>query len=144
MSRPVEALGRLAGRVTGRMVETVPADLILDHVDLDAFVDRIDINRLLDRVDVNRLLDRIDTERLLERIDLDALLRTVDVEELVRRSGVPEIVVESQTRLAGSLLDLIRRQFAGLDAVLGKVVDQLLRRDVPAQPTMPVLLREQL
>lgn len=165
--RPVAALGRLAGKVTGRVVETVPPDLILDHIDVDALVDRVDMNRILDRVDVNhlldrldldrvldrvdpnhildrvdpnRLLDRIDPNRLIERIDLDELLRSVDVEALVRRSGVPGLVVESQTQLAGSLLDLIRRQLAGLDAVLDRVVNRLLRRDVGSQPTTPRLL----
>ncbi|WP_371402856.1 RDD family protein [Kribbella sp. NBC_00662] len=137
--RPGGVLGRFAGKVTGRVIETVQPDVVLSHVDLDALLDRIDINRVLDRVDldalidridVERLMDRVDVERLLDRVDLDRLLERVDIEALVRRSGVPQIVVESQTRLAGSLLDLVRRQLAGLDALLNRGVARLLRRQV--------------
>lgn len=138
-ARPGGVLGRFAGKVTGRVIETVQPDVVLSHVDLDALLDRIDINRvlnrvdldaLIDRIDVERLMDRVDVERLLDRVDLDRLLDRVDIEALVRRSGVPQIVVESQTRLAGSLLDLVRRQLAGLDALLNRGVARLLRRQV--------------
>jgi uncharacterized RDD family membrane protein YckC len=137
-ARPGGVLGRFAGKVTGRVIETVQPDVVLSHIDLDALIDRIDINRvlsrvdldaLIDRIDVERLMDRVDVERLLERVDLDRLLERVDVESLVRRSGVPQIVVESQTRLAGSLVDLGRRQLAGLDAILNRGVTRLLRRE---------------
>lgn len=50
-------------------------------------------------------------------MDLDALLRDVELEGLVQRSGVPDIVAQSTSRVAGSALDLARRQLAGLDAV---------------------------
>ncbi|MER7251453.1 RDD family protein [Kribbella sp. NPDC000426] len=148
-SRPGGVLGRLAGKVTERVVETVQPDVVLSHVDVDALVDRVDLNRALARVDLNQLLervdldqllehvdlnvvlDRIDVDRLIDRIDVDRLLERVDVQSLVRRSGLPQIVVESQTRLAGSLLDLVRRQLAGLDAILNRGVTRLLRR-VPA------------
>ncbi|TKK76383.1 RDD family protein [Kribbella jiaozuonensis] len=137
-ARPGGVLGRFAGKVTGRVIETVQPDVVLSHIDLDALLDRVDINRvlsrvdldaLIDRIDVERLMDRVDVERLLERVDLDRLLERVDVESLVRRSGVPQIVVESQTRLAGSLVDLVRRQLAGLDAILNRGVSRLLRRE---------------
>ena len=42
---PGQLLGRLAGKVPGRVVETVQPDVILQHVDADALVDRIDLNR---------------------------------------------------------------------------------------------------
>jgi hypothetical protein len=160
IGRPAAALGRLAGRVTGHVVETVDPDAILAHVDLDLLLDRIDVDRILDRIDVDRLIDRIDADRLIGRVDLDrlierldldrilaavdldALLREVDVESLVRRVGVPGIVVESHSRLAGSFLDLIRRQLAGLDVVLDRVVNHLLRRDAKSQPTGPPALAE--
>jgi hypothetical protein len=151
ITRPAAALGRLAGKVTGRVVETVDPDVILAHVDLDVLLDRIDVDRILDRVDMDRLIgrvdldhliDRLDLDRILAAVDLDALLREVDVESLVQRLGVPGIVVESQTRLAGSLLDLVRRQLAGLDVVLDRVVNRLLRRDARSQPTGPRGLAE--
>jgi hypothetical protein len=157
---PAGALGRLAGKVTGRVVETVDLEVLLDRVDLDALLDRIDVDRILDRVDVDRILDRVDVDRLIGRVDLDrlidrfdlnrmlaavdvdALLRDLDVESLVQRLGVPGIVVESHNRLAGSLLDLIRRQLAGLDVVLDRIVNRLLRRDATSQPAGPRGLAE--
>jgi hypothetical protein len=55
----------------------------------------------------------------------------------VRRAGVPEIVAESTGRVAGSALDLARRQLAGLDVVVDRVVTRLLRRDPATQPVGP-------
>ncbi|GAA1520981.1 hypothetical protein GCM10009741_22360 [Kribbella lupini] len=158
MTRPGAVLGRLAGKVTGRVVESVEPDVILSHVDVDALLDRvdldrliarvdlegvldrIDVQRLLDRIDVQRLLERVDVQRLVERVDLNRVAASLDVELLVRRSGLADVVVESQTRLAGSLVDLVRRQLAGLDTVLDLVVVRLLRRDPRALPTAPPLL----
>lgn len=150
-------LGRMAGSVTGRLVDAVD-DVVLDNVDLDAVLERIDVDRLLDRIDVNRVLDRVDTTRLLDRVDVDRLLDQVDVDRLlarvdveaflegvdleaiVRRSGVPDIVAESTGRVAGSALDVARRQLVGLDVLVDKVVDrgvdQIFTR-VLRRPPMP-------
>lgn len=105
--------GRVAGKVTERVVETVQPDLILDHVDidslaarvdLDALLDRVDVNRLLDRVepdrllervDANQLLDRVDPNQLLDRVDIEALVSRLDIHALVARSGVGGVVSES-------------------------------------------------
>ncbi|MFI5694581.1 RDD family protein [Kribbella sp. NPDC051586] len=125
------------GRFAGKVVETVQPDVVLSHVDLDALLDRVDLDRLLARIDLNQLMDRIDVDRLIDRIDVDRLLERVDVESLVRRSGLPEVVVESQARLAGSVVDLGRRQLAGLDAVLNRGVTRLLRRE-PARRSRTV------
>lgn len=125
-------LGRAAGAFTGKVVETIPPDVILDHIDVDA---------LLERVDVNRVLDRIDMDRLLARVDMDALLRNVDVETLVRRSGVPDLVAESTGRLAGGALDFARRQVVGLDTILVGMIATVLRRPVADAPTAPPALR---
>jgi len=114
------------------MVETIPPEVILDHIDVDALLDRIDVNRLLDRVDVNRLL---------ERVDIEALLRDVDIEELVRRSGVPDIVAESTGRLAEGALDIARRQIVGLDTLLVGVIGTVLRRPAAGIEAAPPELR---
>lgn len=140
---PRGLLGRVAGSVTGRMVDAVD-DLVLDHVDVDALLERVDVNALLDRVDTTRLLDRVDVDRLLEQVDVDRLLDRVDVDRLaaridverllagvdleaiVRRSGIPDIVAESTGRVAGSALDLARRQLVGLDVLVDSVVDRVV------------------
>lgn len=162
--RPKGRLSRLAGAVTGRVVETIDPAVVVDNLDIDHVVDRIDVNRLLDRVDVDRLLqrvdvndlldrvavdellDRVDVDRLLDRVGVDALLERVDwdrvlarvdLEAAVRRAGVPEIVAESTGRMAGSALDLVRRQLVGLDILVDRIVARILRRDVSTQPVGP-------
>lgn len=169
-------MSRLAGAVTGRVLDTIDPDQVvdridvehvvgrvdvnrllervdvnavldrvdvnrlLDRVDLDRLLDRVDVDRLLDRVDPDRLLDRVDPDRLVGRVDMEALLKRVDVEALVRRGGLPEIVAESTGRVAGSTLDLARRQLVGLDAIAARLVSRLLKRD-PGEPGPPVLVR---
>ncbi len=135
-------LGRVAGRLTDRALDVVDVQVVLDHVDIEALLDRIDPDRLLDRIDMNRLLDRIDLEKVLARVDMNALLAEVDLEALVRRSGVPDIVAESTGRMAGSVLDVARRQLAGLDTVVDRFVDRLMRRPAGSRPSAPPLLRE--
>jgi uncharacterized RDD family membrane protein YckC len=162
-------IGRVAGAVTGRVVETVDPDIVIEHidvnavvermdvdallqridldallgqVDVDAVLDRVDLDRLLDRVDVNAVLDRVDIDRLMNRVDMDALLRRVDVEAIVQRSGIPEIVAESTSHMAGSALDLARRQLVGLDVVADRLVDRAFRRTDEARHEGPPLLTE--
>ncbi|TIC88837.1 hypothetical protein E8D34_04050 [Nocardioides sp. GY 10113] len=136
-------LGRAVGAVTGRMVDAVPPEVVLDHIDVDALLDHVDINHLLDRVDANRLLDRIDVDRLMDRIDVDrllarvdiqALLADVDLEDVVRRAGIPDVIAETTGTLAGRSLDVARRQLVGLDAVFANLVDRILRRPPLEQP----------
>jgi len=121
-------LGRVAGAVTERVVDTVDPDIVLQHVDINALLSRVDLDAVLARVDMDALLARIDLNTLLADVDLDALLRNVDLEALVRRSGIPDIVAESTYSMAGSALDLARRQLVGLDVVVDRIVDRLMRR----------------
>ncbi|SDJ86997.1 Uncharacterized membrane protein YckC, RDD family [Nocardioides sp. YR527] len=121
-------LGRVAGAVTEKVVVTVDPDIVLEHVDLNALLSRVDLDAVLARVDIDALLARVDLNTLLADVDMDALLKDVDVEALVRRSGIPDIVAESTYSMAGSALDLARRQLVGLDVVVDRVVDRLMRR----------------
>lgn len=123
--------GRVAGAVTGKMVDVVPIEEIIEQVDVDALLERVDVNRLLDRVDVDRLLDRVDIDRLLARVDL---------EELVQRAGIPDVVADTTGQLAGRTLDVARRQVVGLDTVVSGIVDRLLRRRGPAPVGPPALV----
>ena len=143
MSAPGKGIiGRVAGVATGRVVELVDPDVILEYVDLDLLLERIDVQKVVDRIDPNVLMDRIDLQRLLSRvdldevlagIDLDELLARIDVEALVQRSGVPDVIMASTGRFAESALDLARRQVVGLDTLLDRGLDRLLRR--PPDPT---------
>ncbi len=135
-------LGRVAGRLTGRALDIVDPQIVLDHVDIERMLERIDINKVLDRIDANRLLDRVDLERVLARVDMNEVLAGVDLEALVRRSGIPDIVAESTSQMAGSALDVARRQLAGLDTLVDRLIDRLLRRDSGTRPITPPLLED--
>ncbi|MCB0919313.1 MAG: RDD family protein [Actinobacteria bacterium] len=129
---------RLLDRVDpDRLLDRVDPDRLLDRVDPDRLLDRVDPNLLLDRVDANRLLDRVDPNELIARtdlnaamaeVDLDAMLARVDVRELVERAGVPEIVRESTGHMAGSLLDIARRQIVALDQILMRLTGAVFHR----------------
>jgi uncharacterized RDD family membrane protein YckC len=122
-------LDALLARVDlNQLLARVELDPLVARVDPNAVVERVDPDALLDRVDVNALMARVDLNRLLTGVDLDALLRNLDLEALVRRSGIPDIVAESTYSMAGSALDVARRQLVGLDVVADRVVDRLMRR----------------
>jgi hypothetical protein len=122
------------------LLERIDIDRFLDHVDVNRLLDRVDVNRLIDRVDVNSLVDRVDPNRLLAQVDFDAILDNVDLEAAVRRAGVPEIVAESTGRVAGSALDVARRQIAGLDLVVDRLIDRLFGRGPGVQQGPPALV----
>jgi uncharacterized RDD family membrane protein YckC len=140
------------------VLDRVDVNRVLDRVDIDALVARVDVDAMLARADVNALLDRVDADRLLHRVDLDRvaagldidaimnrvdlerLLAEVDLEALVRRAGIPELVADSTGQVAGSALDLGRRQLVGLDVGIGRAIQRLLGRDPDALPAGPQVL----
>ncbi|MEN8234890.1 MAG: RDD family protein [Actinomycetota bacterium] len=160
-------LSRVATRATGAVVDIVDPDVIIDQVDVDALMDRVDVNALLervdpniildavdvnalmdrvdvdailDRVDVDELLDRVDVNALMDRVDVDALLARVDVEDLTNRAGIPDIVRESTGELAGSALDIVRRQVVAVDHIAGRTTYRLTGRDPNKRPKSPPAL----
>jgi uncharacterized RDD family membrane protein YckC len=103
---------------------------------------RVDLEALLQRVDLDAVLSDVDLNALLARVDLNRLLADVDLEPLVRRSGIPEIVADSTSQLAGSTLDVVRRQVAGLDYWVNRLVATLLRRPADSVAAAPPALAE--
>ena len=150
---------KVFSRATGVVVDAVDPDAIIDNVDVNALMERVDVNALLDRVDpqvlldsvdVNSLMDRVDVEALLDRVDvdalmsrvdIDALLDRVDVKELTDRAGIPDIVRESTGALAGSALDIVRRQIVAVDQIFERTIYRLIRRDPSARPVSPPALK---
>lgn len=139
-------LSRFTKRATGVVVDAVEPDDILGKVDINSLLDRIDVNdlldrvdpdALLDRVDVNRLLDRVDVNALMERVDVDALMDRVDVEAIVERAGIADIVMESTGALAGSAIDVFRRQLVSLDTITGRFAYRIRGRDSATRPVAP-------
>ena len=111
-----------------RLLDRVDPDRLLDRVDPDRVLDRVDPNLLLDRVDPDRLLDRVDLNAAADRIDMDRIIDRVDVAAVIERAGVPEIVRESTGHMAGSALDVARRQVVALDQVLMRLSGRIVRR----------------
>ncbi|MFV9671655.1 MAG: RDD family protein [Acidimicrobiia bacterium] len=149
---------RVFSRATGVVVDAVDPDTIIDSVDVNALMDRVDVNALLDRVDpqvlldnvdvdalmdrvdVDALLARVDVDALMSRVDIDALLDRVDVKELTDRAGIPDIVRESTGALAGSAMDVVRRQVVATDQIIGTATWRFIRRDPETRPIAPPAL----
>jgi uncharacterized RDD family membrane protein YckC len=137
-------LNSLIGRVDlQQLLEGLDLDPVLGKVDLQALLERVDLNVLLSRVDLNVLLAQVDVNQLLDQVDVNRALAEVDIEALVGRSGIPEIVAESTSQLAGSTLDVARRQVAALDFWVNRVVDRLMRRPAGSVPASPPALAEE-
>ena len=130
-------LSRLTSRATGVVVDAVEPDAVIEKVDINALLDRVDVNALLDRVDVNRLLDRVDVNALMDRVDVDRLMDRVDVQEIVDRAGIADIVAESTGALAGSAIDVFRRQVVALDVIVGNATYRAVGRDPSTRPEAP-------
>lgn len=133
-------LNRVASRATGAVVGMVDIDAVLEEVDIDALLARVDINALLERVDIDRLLERVDVNELLDEIDLDRLMAKIDVKDLAERAGIPDIVRESTGALAGSAIDVFRRQVVALDTVIGATAFRLTGRNPASRPASPPTL----
>jgi uncharacterized RDD family membrane protein YckC len=149
---------RVASRATGAVVDIVDPEKIVEQIDVNALMERVDVNALLervdpqvlldhvdvdalmDRVDVDALLDRVDVDALMTRVDIDALLDRVDVKELTDRAGIPDIVRESTGALAGSAMDVVRRQIVAIDAITGRWTYHLIGRDPQTRPVAPAAL----
>jgi uncharacterized RDD family membrane protein YckC len=122
------------------LLDRVDPQVILDNVDVNALMDRVDVDSLMDRVDVDALLDRVDVDALMGRVDIDAILDRVDIKELTDRAGIPDIVRESTGALAGSAMDVVRRQIVAVDQVVERTTYRLLRRDLSTRPVAPPAL----
>jgi uncharacterized RDD family membrane protein YckC len=132
---------RLLRRVdVNGLLDRVDVDPLLERANVELLLDRVDVQRLVDRVDLDKVAGRLDVDAVVERIDLDRMLGTVDLEALVRRAGIPELVAESTGQVAGSALDLGRRQLVGLDVGVSRLLQRVLGRDPDALPAGPPLL----
>ena len=132
---------RLLDRVgIDRLMARVDVPALLERVDLNALMDKVDLNALLADVDLNALLADVDMEALLDRIDINAVVAKVDIDSLVRNTELGAIIAQSTTGVASEALDVARSQGVGLDNVLSRAVDRVLRRDGSNRPVGPPLL----
>ena len=112
------------------LVQRVDVDGLIRRVDVDGLVRRVDLDGLIRRVDVDGLVQRVDVDGLVGRLDVEALMDRVNIGEIVRRAQVDAIVSTTAGGLGNRLLDLIRRQLVGLDTILTRITDRMLRRRV--------------
>jgi hypothetical protein len=119
------------------IVDSLDPSKLMAKVDVNALMDRVNVNALLSRVDVNALLDRVDVNALVDRVDIDRMLDGVDLQALMERANIGDIVAQSTSQMAGSTLDVGRRQVVGLDTVMMRVVDRALGRNAQDQPLGP-------
>ncbi len=127
----------------------VLADAIIERIDLtDVVIDQVDLHRV-----VTAALDSLDlTEVVLQRVDLDAIVGAADIEAVIDRVPIlplanyvvdeidlPQIIRDSTSGIAGDALNTMRRQSAGADNLVSRVVDRATFRkgrkvDAPGQP----------
>lgn len=139
-------IDRLVGPIRDALIESldvndivarVDPDDLISRVDINAVIERVDVNHLLDRVDVDRLLDRVDVDRLIDHVDVDRIISRVDVDRIVRRVQVDRIVASSTGRVAGSMLDVVRRQLVGVDTIVLRTVQRMRGVDPATRPDGP-------
>ena len=135
------ASGRRAAALTSRLPR-LRFDPILGLVDLDRVLEHVDVNALVERVDVNALLERVDVNAVIARVDLNALLQRVDVDDLVQRSDLGSILLDSTGSVGTRLLDALRSEAVGLDQLIERAVNRLLRREPASVPLGPTGLVE--
>lgn len=119
------------------IVNSLDPSELMAKVDINALMDRVDVNALLSRVDVNAFLQRVDVNALVDRVDIDKMLDGVDLKALMERADIGDLVAQSTSQMAGSTLDVGRRQVVGLDTVMMRVVDRALGRNAADQPLGP-------
>lgn len=124
-----EQMNKFLGFLVPAVIDAVDPQVLIDKVDMNALLERVDVDRLLGNVDIDALIGRVDVEALMERVDVDAIVDRVDVNAIVDRANIGDIVAQSTQQVAGSTLDVARRQIVGLDVILLGVFDRLLRRD---------------
>jgi hypothetical protein len=119
------------------IVERIDIGSIVERIDIGSIVERIDLDALLEQIDLDRLLERIDLDALLERVDLDSLIQRLDMDALVATTDLGSIIAQSTSGVASEALDAVRSQGVGLDNVVGRLANRILRRDPAELPAGP-------
>ena len=115
----------------------VDLDAVLARLDMDALLERIDIQKIIDQVDIQKIIDRVDIDGIIKRVDIngiigqvdiDSVIGQVDVASLVKKAGIDDIVSSASRGVITRMLDLVRRQLVGVDAVLIGATNKVFRR----------------
>jgi uncharacterized RDD family membrane protein YckC len=74
---------------------------------------------------------------MMSRVDIDAIVDRVDIERLVQRADLAAVMAQSTRGITGNMVDLARRQIAGIDEIVTRVAARLVRRDPAIDPDGP-------
>lgn len=77
------------------------------------------------------VVDMLDMEAVIDHVPIDKVVARVDVPGIIDEIDLGDIVRESTTGLVGETVDAIRVQVMGLDLLVARVVDTVLRRKQP-------------
>ena len=110
------------------LIKKVDVNGLVQQVDVDGLVKQVDVDGLVQQVDVGALVGRVDLDALMQQVDIDALLDRIDMPELMRRAQIDAIVSNASRGVVTRMLDAVRRQLVGVDLVLGRIVNRVLRR----------------
>lgn len=124
------------------IVAAVDVDALLRRADVDALVRRVDMEALLAGIDLDELIGRIDVDAIAARIDVNAVVRRVDVDAVVEQTELGTIVARSTSGFASEALDAARAQTVGVDTLVTRLVDRLLRRRGEGPLGPPLLIDE--
>ena len=89
---------------------------------------RVDVQALISRVDVSGLIERVDLDAMLTKVDLNALMERIDVAAIAERAQIGDLVAQSTRDVAGSTLDLARRQLVAIDLLVLRLVQRVLKK----------------
>jgi hydrogenase maturation factor len=124
------------------VVAAVDVDALLQRADVDALVRRVDMEAVLASIDLDELIGRIDIDAIAARIDVNAVVRRVDVDAVVEQTELGTIVARSTSGFASEALDVARAQTVGVDTLVTRLVDRLLRRRGEGPLGPPLLVGE--
>jgi hypothetical protein len=128
---------------TDAVVAAIDVDALLRRTDVDALLRRVDVDAFLDGVDLDTLIARIDVDAIAARIDVNAIVQQVDIDAVVEETELGTIVARSTSGFASEALDAARAQTVGVDTLVTRLVDRVLRRRGKSPLGPPLLVGEE-
>ncbi|HZV73125.1 MAG TPA: hypothetical protein VFF79_05360 [Conexibacter sp.] len=128
---------------TDALVASVDLDALLRRTDVDALLQRVDVDTFMSGVDVDALIAQIDVNAIADRIDVNVIVQRIDIDAIVEETELGTIVARSTSGFASEALDAARAQTVGVDTLVTRLVDRVLRRrgEGPLGPSL--LVREE-
>jgi hypothetical protein len=142
----VDALdvNELAARIdVNAILARIDVNAILAKTELNTVLDQVDVNALLARADLDAVVQRVDVGAVLDRVDVNEVVGRIDIDALVEKTDLGAVIAQSSGGLASDALDAVRSQAVGLDLLIDRWVNRLLRRkhQEPSAPSAQLSLQ---